>query len=992
MQLNPRREIWRLQPTDIKFLFFNISLLVFCFYLLYENFKQKIDTTQKNEPIGTLILKKNLVQRKQNNQVVWEGAINQIPLYNLDTIRTGNNSSALLVIERDGGDDAKKENSSIEFDLASNTLIVLSFAEKQVNVNFSTGSIRVRQEKEGTQKLNILSGDKTISLDKGQLNLKKLDTGKLDIAVNAGKVDINTTKSFKKLTIDENSSISLDPIEDINLDTIQIKKTILFPKQPTDGKRIFAQEDGDTNIKFSWDTSQKSINAILIEVSTDEKFKNILLKQSITKNQTTMKLKQGDYYWRVSSLGPIDRKRTYSNAFGFSILSIPRLEVTVPEIPQKFSYDEEENPPLVDLSWKKNPLADSYEVEVSSDPNFKGEIQSYISEKTSISLPFTKGNYYWRVKSKSKIDVPELKSQIRSFNITKVELPQLPEINITDVKVAKLDIQEQKEIPAFNFYWKKTGKAKFYTIEVSADKDFKKIISKQLTRSNNANLTLPKESVGKYYWRVKSQNYKEGPAIESKAYDFEVESLEFPKLPKIDITKVKVQKVKLGEEQVAPIINFSWEKTGKARFYTIEISADKDFKKIISQKQSTENNLKLELPEKTEGNYYWRIQSQNYEDGPVVNSPTYPLKVEPLVFPKLPKINITKVKAKEIKLKEDQRAPIVDFSWEKTGRAKFYTIEIATDKDFNKIISKQKSSENNLSLTLPKKNTGKYYWRIQSQNYEDGPAVKSPTYDFKIKNIYVSPYTPAKLKQPANKKVIPEFYLLETGIDFRWETTYEDSVNSELQISRSRNFTTLAFRSKKQKEDSFLFKGALKPARYYWRIKQTVSTKNKKVNPFSKVYSFLLEGKFLSITTYRPKKEQLFTLDNTKTITYSWRKLPVNIKTKAVLSIAKDRAFKEITQVKQILDGKTRTILPAPKEAETYFWKVRIVSLQNNRTIAASPINELIIFPKIDNILLKDKTVIKGVIFEIKEDSVNILTRNGLITIDKEKLSNVKYD
>jgi hypothetical protein len=106
-----------------------ILLLVILFF----DFRRRLDAGSR-EQIGTITFKEKTVQRKFTDRVVWESMENSFPLYNKDSIRTGELSDAEITLT-DGTKLAMDENS----------LIVLNITKGEQEIDFAYGT-HIRQK------------------------------------------------------------------------------------------------------------------------------------------------------------------------------------------------------------------------------------------------------------------------------------------------------------------------------------------------------------------------------------------------------------------------------------------------------------------------------------------------------------------------------------------------------------------------------------------------------------------------------------------------------------------------------------------------------------------------------------------------------------------------------------------------------------------------------------------------------------------------------
>ena len=240
------KHLWRPTISDSLTFMFLCAGLGLALYFLNINLNQKLNSP-KGEQIGILIIKRNIAQRKLANQVIWEDTSQgKYPLYNQDTIRTGKYSSALIRL-----------NDKSEIDMDESTLLVMDMVNKETNINFASGSIRIKREEgqAGLQKLKVHSKNHVVSLNKANLNLKAAENrDKLDVLVNSGKAAVSTAEGGK-YDVDKNEQLSFTEGEK------EFRKIPITLKSPPDGYRFtFNTTKNNKKIEqsFQWELEKNT--------------------------------------------------------------------------------------------------------------------------------------------------------------------------------------------------------------------------------------------------------------------------------------------------------------------------------------------------------------------------------------------------------------------------------------------------------------------------------------------------------------------------------------------------------------------------------------------------------------------------------------------------------------------------------------------------------------------------------------------------------------
>lgn len=132
-----------------------IAGMSFCLYLFQRDMNMSL-TKLGEEPVAVIYFKHNVAQRRLIDRNLWERLKQASPVYNGDRIRTASLSEAVAVFP-DG----------TRLDLHENTLIQLFKTEKQIAVDFVSGSISANsknaEKKENAVSLNIKAAGKTLT-------------------------------------------------------------------------------------------------------------------------------------------------------------------------------------------------------------------------------------------------------------------------------------------------------------------------------------------------------------------------------------------------------------------------------------------------------------------------------------------------------------------------------------------------------------------------------------------------------------------------------------------------------------------------------------------------------------------------------------------------------------------------------------------------------------------------------------------------------------
>ncbi|MCB1175717.1 MAG: FecR domain-containing protein [Leptospiraceae bacterium] len=532
--------------------------------------------------VGILKIKNNVAQRKFNEQVIWENLENNIPVYNNDSIRTGELSAASIVL-----------NDKTEIALDENSMIVLNIDEDAMNIDFVSGSIQAnRSAVEGTDgdtapELTIKSKDKVIEIDDSDIQLNKGDTEELVVDVKRGSASIKTEDGQEK-QIKENERASLD-----ESGKVEIKKITLIPVSPASGANII-QNAASSNVSFSWQALQDN-QAATLEVSNRRFFAPVKVRATVPGSNFSARLDSGIWYWRISAINQQTKKREYSEVRSLSIVQNSPLKLHSPADQNSFEYVSDE--PLVSFGWSANELAQGYTLEVARDAGFGSIVQSRNSNTTGMALTLPAGSYYWRVKTTSSLEGGSTTSATRQFQVVqrqKIAAPTpLQPGNSTAIPAAFF------EKAGVTFSWKKPAEIQSTRLDLSNSSSFGRVI---VSRSANGNFTRIQQALqpGTYYWRLQGTDSRGTATDYSAPASFQVGETE----------KLQLTSPANGEafdEQGARDagVVFRWQKPQIYAAYRLEIAPAQVFGPRTIRENS--NSLSVTRRGLTRGTWYWRV-------------------------------------------------------------------------------------------------------------------------------------------------------------------------------------------------------------------------------------------------------------------------------------------------------------------------------------------------------------------------------------------------
>lgn len=304
----------------------------------------------------------------------------------------------------------------------------------------------------------------------------------------------------------------------------------------------------DQSVTFEWEAEAGSKS--VFELSKDSGFQTIVKKVEVSKNSLQVSVPEiGEYYWRSRQYLA---DGTYEVSEPKKVIiepvpapnkpeKLPDLEVPLEEFPQKTSWlkslldfiipsahaDEIRGVVKLDLPVKEE--AKAYIVRIYRDKELTDLIyEEQLTSKEFVWANAEAGTFYWQYAVIDYWDRQSLFSDLATLMV-KGEVVLPPEKPRLLSPIRAIEISE-KDIA---LKWRDHEANVKYLVEISRDKNFRNIIAKKETKTNEASFIEMKWESGLYFWRVHALN-KRGVEVLSNTARFQVK----PPLEKIIITDV----------------------------------------------------------------------------------------------------------------------------------------------------------------------------------------------------------------------------------------------------------------------------------------------------------------------------------------------------------------------------------------------------------------------------------------------------------------------
>jgi len=363
---------FRLADVFVVVFFLSIALLSLNLF--------RLDLTQtvnlRNvEPVGTVIVRRNTVQRRLSDRVLWDRLNSESPVYLGDLIRVADISAATLRIE----------GNSIE--LNENTLIRITRAPNGEGVQILL--------REGNLSLATGMSSGTITLD---LNGSLIQTGPGTV-LNAVSTENGVSVQISEgaaLFVSDGQSREISSGNAIALDTNGLerveKAVVVF--SPAPNSRYLNNSRDPFPVLFLWNRiNLESEDMLRMEIAADRRFSRIVYVHENLGSFAQTALDAGLWYWRLLLEDTVLSEGQLTVADGAG----PELQS--PAVSSVFRYSgKPDELPVLNFQWSQIEGASSYILEVSDSPNFLSpQIRRQGTSVFYIDSSLGPGTWYWRV-------------------------------------------------------------------------------------------------------------------------------------------------------------------------------------------------------------------------------------------------------------------------------------------------------------------------------------------------------------------------------------------------------------------------------------------------------------------------------------------------------------------------------------------------------------------------------------------------------------------
>ncbi|MEI6090672.1 MAG: T9SS type A sorting domain-containing protein [bacterium] len=339
-------------------------------------------------------------------------------------------------------------------------------------------------------------------------------------------------------------------------------------------------------------------------------------------------------------------------------------------------------------------------------------------------------------------------------------------------------------------------------------------------------------------------------------------------------------------EEINP--DFAWERAKFAEEYELQIDQTDLFYSPFETNATGDTTLKAVIELKYNQEYYWRIRSKTHSarSAWTINSFTTGMEPPFLISPE----------------KDELGVPLnAGLKWHKKEEATHYSIQVAEDENFDKIVYSQDNHPDTTITTNKLIGLKTYYWRVKAFTSNNASSW-SEVWNFQ------TVLGPPKLVYPENNSL--DKLLSE---QFKWHKSAEAQTYF-IQVAKDSAFTDLFFEGSSGVDTFKIIDNMLPETDYFWHV---ASVNTEGISEYSEIWTFRTSFKPLELQT--PANEKVNVPLDTK---FTW--LEHNGGSQYQIQISKVNDFKTTVvdeKVNNLLEYQTNKL----EYYKEYFWRVRLI-------------------------------------------------------------------
>ena len=368
-----------IEPVRTGFRFVDFFVLVFClsgilfFIFIFRHDLYQSIKLNNVQPVGTVVIKSNVVQRRIADRVLWDRLLNDSSLYAGDIIRVAELSSATLNVVGQ------------HIFLSENTLVRIqrSADGETLSIELSEGNISVSTSEEGGNLQINLMGQIIETSSGSVFNFSVGDDGIVIKSLEGTAVIVNEGGENREI-----ASASMIVIDTEGIERREPSAVVIHPRS---NARFIRETAAPVPVSFEWNRiNLEPADHLSLEIAEDRNFNNIILTLYDLEDKAVPSLDLGVWHWRLSF---------HENVFSSGRILIAETFTPEPISPIRNSVIRyQDDLPSMRFQWAEVEEASYYIFEASLLPDFSNIQITQETAATSFVMPeMGQGTWYWRV-------------------------------------------------------------------------------------------------------------------------------------------------------------------------------------------------------------------------------------------------------------------------------------------------------------------------------------------------------------------------------------------------------------------------------------------------------------------------------------------------------------------------------------------------------------------------------------------------------------------
>ena len=377
----------RFRLIDFLIVIFCLSVMAFSINLFRNDLYQTINL-QNVQPVGTITVKNNTVQRRIADRVLWDRLRVESPVYLGDIIRVAELSAATLNIEDQRIDIEENTliriqlspdgSGALQIELTDGNLALSSLAYSSLGVTTSTQGSGAGS---GGLQLNLMG--RVIETGAGTALTAAAGKNGIALQVNEGKA----------VFIEDGASreVSSGMMIALNAEGTEQRAPSAVVTQPRPNARYVKNTAQPLSVRFAWNrVNLQPQDTLRLEIAADRNFNRIVQSVQNPASFAEVSLEAGVWNWRL-----LHGNTTLSTG-RFTVVETSNLSLLSPARGSLFRYRDEQ--PSLRFQWSEIEEASHYVIEIASTQDFANpRINRQIAAPFFVDSSLTEGTWYWRV-------------------------------------------------------------------------------------------------------------------------------------------------------------------------------------------------------------------------------------------------------------------------------------------------------------------------------------------------------------------------------------------------------------------------------------------------------------------------------------------------------------------------------------------------------------------------------------------------------------------